>query len=297
MMNLDETLKVTPLTAETGALIESIDLNDGLTGAQFEAIHENLLKYKVIFFRGQRNLTNAQQERLAAMFGELFTLPEENTVSTIIHARDRFSENGQKYARNDKRYRNDVWHVDRIYRANFPKIAVLYAAKVPKYGGDTLWANTEHAYRTLPEPLQVLAENLRVRHSDAPYQSAVDGPYIHAAAKHEVIHPMVMVHPETRFKSLLLGNLARRIEGFSERDSLSLLTLFQGHVEAVDHTVRWSWRDGDVAIWDARAAQHYAIDDYGMGQRIMRRTLVCGDVPTGVDGVKSIQLPKPSSQI
>lgn len=51
--------------------------------------------------------------------------------------------------------------------------------------------------------------------------------------------------------------------------------------------MRWRWSPGDVAIWDNRATQHYAIDDYGDQPRIVRRVTVAGDVPVGIDGRRS----------
>ncbi|EGH47588.1 putative taurine dioxygenase, partial [Pseudomonas syringae pv. pisi str. 1704B] len=44
---------------------------------------------------------------------------------------------------------------------------------------------------------------------------------------------------------------------------------------------------GDVAIWDNRATQHYALDDYGTQERIVRRVSLKGDVPVGVQGQRS----------
>ena len=54
-----------------------------------------------------------------------------------------------------------------------------------------------------------------------------------------------------------------------------------------EHTVRWRWRPGDVAIWDNQATQHYAIADYGDAPRNMHRVTIAGDVPVSLDGRRS----------
>jgi alpha-ketoglutarate-dependent sulfate ester dioxygenase len=40
---------------------------------------------------------------------------------------------------------------------------------------------------------------------------------------------------------------------------------------------------GDVAVWDNRAPQHYAIDDYGDQHRVVRRVTVDGVAPVSID--------------
>jgi taurine dioxygenase len=45
---------------------------------------------------------------------------------------------------------------------------------------------------------------------------------------------------------------------------------------------------GDVAVWDNRATQHYAVNDYGDQHRVVRRVTVAGDVPVGVNGRRSV---------
>ncbi|MEU0786684.1 TauD/TfdA family dioxygenase [Streptomyces sp. NPDC006173] len=284
------TYEITPIAPEMGAVIRDFRLSDDIAPAQLASIRSDLLKYKVLFFRDQQHLNAEMQQRLSRLFGEPFGQPEQSDLHTLIRSQDSFSPEGEKHSRNDKRFRNDVWHVDRVYLAAYPKIAILLALKVPNFG-DTLWANTEIAYRNLPRPLRELAEKLRVRHSDALYQSAPDASHINSPAKHEVVHPMVIVHPETAERSLLVGNLAQRIEGLSSRESSALLNIFQSHIEQPEHVIRWSWREGDVAIWDARSTQHYAVDDYGTSTRCMRRILLQGDAPTGIDGNRSVQLP------
>ena len=63
--------------------------------------------------------------------------------------------------------------------------------------------------------------------------------------------------------------------------------------------MRWRWAVGDVAVWDNRATQHYAINDYGDQHRLVRRVTVDGDVPVGVDGRRSVtrkKAPKPRAE-
>ena len=52
--------------------------------------------------------------------------------------------------------------------------------------------------------------------------------------------------------------------------------------------MRWRWELGDMAMWDNRATQHYAIYDYGDHQRKIRRCVIADDLPVGVDGRHSI---------
>jgi alpha-ketoglutarate-dependent sulfate ester dioxygenase len=60
--------------------------------------------------------------------------------------------------------------------------------------------------------------------------------------------------------------------------------MLQNHVTRLENMVRWRWSAGDVVIWDNRATQHKAIDDYGDQPRIVRRVTIDGPVSVGVDG-------------
>ena len=81
--------------------------------------------------------------------------------------------------------------------------------------------------------------------------------------------------------------------GYSQADSAHLISILQSHVVRLENTVRWRWAEGDMAIWDNRATQHYAIDDYGKDVRIMRRVTVAGDVPVSVGGRRSVTRKQP----
>ena len=77
---------------------------------------------------------------------------------------------------------------------------------------------------------------------------------------------------------------ALRDTGLSREDSARVYDLLQARVTAPENTVRWRWQAGDVVIWDNRATQHVAVNDYGDAHRVVRRVTLAGDVPVGPDG-------------
>ena len=64
--------------------------------------------------------------------------------------------------------------------------------------------------------------------------------------------------------------------------------MLQRHITRLENTVRWTWRPGDIAIWDNRATQHYAVADYDDQPRLLHRITIAGDVPVGINGDTSV---------
>jgi taurine dioxygenase len=112
----------------------------------------------------------------------------------------------------------------------------------------------------------------------------------------ESLHPVVRVHPESGEKSLVLGGFVRRFKGLSQAESEDLLRTLQGYITRPENTVRWRWQLGDVAFWDNRATQHYAIADYGDRPRRVQRVTVVGDLPVSLEGQTSVALKGDSAQ-
>ena len=100
-------------------------------------------------------------------------------------------------------------------------------------------------------------------------------------------HPVVRVHPETGERTLVAGDFVRGFVGMDNYESQMLLELLQRRITMPENTIRWNWAAGDVAIWDNRATQHRAIDDYDDQYRLMHRVTVLGDVPVNVHGQRS----------
>ena len=101
------------------------------------------------------------------------------------------------------------------------------------------------------------------------------------------------VHPETGERTLVSGHFIKNFIGYNTQDSDHLFAIFQNHITRLENTVRWRWAEGDIAIWDNRATQHYAVNDYGDAHRVVRRITVRGDVPVSVDGQHSRKVPSP----
>ena len=195
------------------------------------------------------------------------------------------------------------WHTDVTFVDRPPKASILRAVELPAYGGTTTWASTVSAYQQLPQPLQQLADGLWAMHNNAFDYGQVDPAKLAAleadpdaivkyasqfhATHYETHHPVVRVHPETGERSLLLGNFVKSILGVNGAESQALFRIFQDRITWLENTIRWSWEPGDVAMWDNRATQHYAVSDYGTQHRVMHRVTLAGDIPVSVNGERS----------
>lgn len=290
-------LDIIPVAGRIGAEIKGIDLSADLPSAIIDSIKEALLSYKVLFFRDQQQLDDAGQERLAKLFGELYahpTVPVKDGTNAVLELN---SDHGG---------RANAWHTDVTFVKSYPKASVLRSIIIPPAGGDTVWANTASAYEDLSPELKELAGNLRAIHTNA-FDYAANSPHkdtdkqiqqhknVFASTLYQTEHPVVRVHPETGERHLLLGQFVKRISGLKTADSDRIIQILQEHVTRLENTVRWRWAVGDVVIWDNRATQHYAINDYGDEHRVVRRVTIAGDVPVGIDGRKSIVL-EPKSE-
>jgi alpha-ketoglutarate-dependent sulfate ester dioxygenase len=281
-------IEIRPLAGRIGAQIENVRLSGDLPAGVVASIESALAKHKVIFLRSQGHLDDAGQERFAARLGDLVAHPTNPArPGTAILELDSTGGGG----------RADHWHTDVTFMDVYPKISILRGVVIPPFGGDTVWANTVAAYDGLSPALKALAESLWAVHSNLYDYAAVKPHSTPAAARrydeiftstvYETEHPVVRVLPGGE-RSLVLGYFIRRFVGYSQPDSNHLFELLQSYVTKLENTVRWRWQEGDVAIWDNTATQHYAINDYGDQKRVVRRSTVQGELPVSVDGRTSV---------
>lgn len=288
-------IQVQPIGGRIGAEIQGVKLSADLADEVVNEINQALLQHKAIFFKDQQHLDDVAQEAFAARLGTPLnhpTVPVKDGSAHILEIDSRGA-------------RADSWHTDISFIDAYPKASILRSVVAPAVGGNTVWANTTAAYNDLPEELKTLADSLRAIHSNNfDYAAKVSVPkealekyknYFNST-EYETEHPLVRVHPETGEKTLLLGHFFKSFVGYSSSESRRLFDLFQSYVEKLENIVSWRWSAGDVAIWDNRATQHRAINDYGDQHRVVRRVTLEGDVPVGVDGRPSRELRKDVKQ-
>ena len=278
-------IEVTQVGGVIGAIVGGIRIGGDVEPAALAEFRAALLRHRVVFLRDQHNATDADQLAFGQLLGEV-TKPHPTVTGDGQAILPIDSEQGKA----------NSWHTDVTFVDRVPAISVLRAITLPPYGGTTVCANTVEAYRRLHPALQALVANLRAVHSNlydyAAQRTQIGGVDVKEQQyrdefrhlEFETEHPVVRIHPETGEPSLLLGHFVRSFTGLSTVDSADLFQLLQRQVTRLENTVRWSWRDGDVAIWDNRATQHYAVADYDDLPRLLHRITIAGPVPVGISG-------------
>ncbi|MBV4497999.1 taurine dioxygenase [Pseudomonas sp. SWRI12] len=272
---------ITPLSTALGAQIDGIDISQPLSLADRDTVEQALLEHQVLFFRNQP-IEPPQQARFAAYFGDLHihpiypNVPEQPEVLVLDTAVTDVRDNA-------------VWHTDVTFLSTPALGAVLSAKLLPAVGGDTLWASGIAAYEALSTPMKRLLEGLTAIHDftrSFPLErfgnSAEDlARWEEARRKNPPLsHPVIRTHPVSGRRSMFVNEgFTTRINELSDTESEVILKLLFAHATRPEFTLRWRWQVNDVAFWDNRVTQHFAVDDYRPARRVMHRATVLGDVP------------------
>jgi taurine dioxygenase len=273
MATITSTIVVTPVTPAVGGVVEGVDLARPLDAETVGQLREAWLDRGVLFFRGQ-NLSDAQLETFIGYFGKPITEPSngsfgEDPNRPAVHGGDTATYKAVA----------ERWHADASWLAQPPTATALRMVQPPATGGDTCWSNVTVAYEDLAEPIRDMLDRLRAVHWMAPSLAAMGA----KAQNDEIqyIHPVVAVHPETGRKALFVSEgWTRCMADLPSAQSIHLLAMLYDHIRSPLYSMRWRWAAGDVALWDNRAVQHFAVPDYEHG-RIIQRVVTEGWTPRG----------------
>lgn len=270
----------TPVTSSVGAVIDGVDLSRPLSDDDRAFIGRELYENGVVFFRNQQ--LDAEQMKA---FVANYAAPKPAKFSEVAKR-----DTGMQADFGKNKRSTAIWHADGTFAEEPALFTALRAVSLPPVGGDTLWSSMYAAYEGLSGPMQRLVDELTAVHSidmivqrmgemGRKYGEAAASAY---GAGH--VHPVVLVHPETGRKALYVNSSwTTRIVELSELESARLLALLFEHIKQPDFCMRWRWTPNDLAIWDNRCVQHYAVPDYD-GERIMQRVDTDGQKPRGPAG-------------
>ena len=268
--------KVEPLTPSIGALISGVSLNN-LDSHSVDQIYETLIKHQVVFFRDQ-DLSPESHMKLAESLGDIDpghpVYPHVDGFQSIV------------LLRNDANNKPDTadWHKDLTFKPAPPFASILHGVKVPKSGGDTLWASMSAAYDELPDGWKDYLNDLEAIHDMGTFRNDYlkDGGVesVNDALKNvgSAVHKVIETHPVSGLKYINVNqSFTRNIVNEHQGPSDHILQFLYQHINKPEYQVRFHWEDNSVAIWDNRITQHYAVCDYLPNFRHMQRITVIND--------------------
>ena len=176
-----------------------------------------------------------------------------------------------------------VWHTDSTFRKRPPIGSVFHCRIAPSSGGDTLFADTKTAFERLDDEKKQHLEKLEAICSLAHHDKKINTyspeyPVLtpkQRRANPPMRVPLVLIHPVTGKRALyglnsstcsivpIGGEVSSKdldrwdLRGI-EDESVSILRDLLPHVTSPDFTVKWSWKAGDIVIWDNRCTIHAA---------------------------------------
>jgi len=280
-------IEVEPLTGACGCEIRGIDCSrplDSETLAEMNLAFEHFL---VIMFRDQK-LTPERHKAFSRYFGEIMELPQAPNYDGHADMQEvrREADEPESVVPSFEHF-----HTDSPFLERPPLCIVMRALEVPKYGGDTAFANTYLVYEALSEGLRKMLDGLQVvysgkdiwsKNAKLPKDQQLRLREHHAFREDQLesIHPAVRRHPRTGRKGLYVTTAYfKRFVGWSEEESRALLAYLQSLPQRIQYQCRIRWRPDTLIVWDNRFLQHRGIHDYRGERRHLVRTTVVGERP------------------
>ncbi len=269
-------IEIRAITPNVGAEIYGADLN---SERDVETIRTAFADHSVVAIRGL-DLTPDQHLEFARKWGTInvnrFFKPVDDypEIAMVLKEPDQTTAIGE------------TWHTDHSYDEAPALCSILYARETPDVGGDTCFASQHAAYIGLSDGMKKMLEGLSAWHSSRhAFGAELTGEEAHqdgrlgneTAATQDALHPVVITHPLSGKKCLYVnGDFTTRFDGWTCEESQPLLDQLYAHCSRADFTCRLRWEPGTMAIWDNRAVQHMAMNDYPGKRRLMHRITIDG---------------------
>ena len=187
------------LSPAIGAELIGADLTN-FDDTLIEEVRAALLKYKVVFFRDQHDLTRDRHIQFANRFGDLEihpATPKDQPDPEVLRIAHGPNSKGQE----------NNWHSDVTWREEPSLGSILRAIELPDVGGDTLFSNMVIAYDDLEEDMKERLCNMTAVHDIARVfarRLKKDASSLHEKFPPQE-HPVIRTHPETGERGLYVN--------------------------------------------------------------------------------------------
>jgi len=241
---------------------------------------------------------------LAEIFGEIELHPFVNLrvegMEELLWLTNEHKEATPIFHKNGKPYNYILtWHTDMVYQEILSGGGLIRPIQVPPEGGETGLVNTANVYRALPPQLKDRIKGLEIHFtvrtnpaedifgdkdlvlaSSAP--EAEDGKGSFFPDLPDMIHPLVLVHPETGERTLNFSPYnAVRVMGLSDRDSEQLLRELYDFTTQPRIAYFHRWEKDGILIFDNLKTMHSARGLDPQDSRVMQRATIKGTEKTG----------------
>jgi taurine dioxygenase len=263
-----------PITATLGAEVSGVDMAN-VDEATLDQLRKAWLDHKVLVLRDQ-HISVEEHIAFGRLFGELEIHPfapgktgHPEIVTLTSTAEDQNAASS--------------WHSDVTWRQEPSMGSILRGVVIPPAGGDTCFADAGAAYdRLTPEWKERIDPLVAVHDFTRTFGRGLSAEDREASQREfpPARHPVVRTHPSSGKRSIYTNrNFVSHIEGVSAEESWEIVQYLERQIMNPSVQCRIRWDLDTFVMWDNRAVQHFATNDYWPETRQVERVTIIGDRP------------------
>ena len=277
-------LEFVPLSPAIGIEVRNLDAGKPVDDEKASNLRRAWAENSILLLRNQ-DLTEQQQFAYARIYGEVaarvkppvekrsYRADPENPMQIVTNAIDNNGKPIGSLGDGEMWFHTDKCYVKKPHRASF-----LYAVEIPSEGGHTKFASLYNGYERLPEELKKKLVGRKVLQM---YDYTKTEPGDLNQPLEELLHywqPVFVTNPDTARRAVYISRLmSRRIEGYSDDESQSIIDAVSDIVEAPDNIYEHVWTPGDIIIWDNLSCLHARTEWPRDQRRTLRRVTIKGE--------------------
>jgi len=266
-------IRITPRSSDHSDFageINGVDIRNGVTAAEANAIEEAIDHYAVLVFPDQQ-IDDDQQFAFSSHFGPM----EQATGDVVAHDKRRLSmrvndisnldKDGNVLKRDDRTrlfgLGNMLWHSDSSFKSVPARYSLLSARVIPSAGGFTQFADMRAAWDKLDSDMQHEAKEMVCQHSQLFSRASLGFEDFTEAERREwqpVEQRLVRRHPRSKRLSLFLSAHIGAINDWPVPEARLYIRDLTEHATQPEFVYTHKWKPWDLVMWDNRSTMHRA---------------------------------------